>query len=115
MQDHVYKMIELAGSSETSIEDAIQNAVARAAKTLHDLRWFQVVETRGQARFTQEAIPEGLVRRQVRRQQGGDEQERRAAGRQIHGDPESRDRGGLDAEDPFHAHRSANSVRFTPI
>jgi flavin-binding protein dodecin len=47
MQDHVYKMIELAGSSETSIEDAIQNAVTRAAKTLHDLRWFQVVETRG--------------------------------------------------------------------
>jgi flavin-binding protein dodecin len=47
MQDHVYKMIELAGSSETSIEDAIQNAVTRAAKTLHDLRWFEVVETRG--------------------------------------------------------------------
>ena len=47
MQDHVYKMIELAGSSETSIEDAVQNAVTRAAKTLHDLRWFQVVETRG--------------------------------------------------------------------
>jgi dodecin len=48
MQDHVYKMIELAGSSETSIEDAVQNAITRAAKTLHDLRWFQVVETRGQ-------------------------------------------------------------------
>ena len=48
MQDHVYKMIELAGSSETSIEDAIQNAITRAAKTLHNLRWFQVVETRGQ-------------------------------------------------------------------
>ena len=47
MQDHVYKMIELAGSSATSIEDAIQNAITRAAKTLHDLRWFQVVETRG--------------------------------------------------------------------
>jgi flavin-binding protein dodecin len=47
MQDHVYKMIELAGSSETSIEDAIQNAITRAAKTLHDLRWFEVVETRG--------------------------------------------------------------------
>jgi dodecin len=47
MQDHVYKMIELAGSSETSIEDAIQNAITRAAKTLHGLRWFQVVETRG--------------------------------------------------------------------
>jgi hypothetical protein len=48
MQDHVYKMIELAGSSESSIEEAIQNAVTRAAKTLHDLRWFEVVETRGQ-------------------------------------------------------------------
>jgi hypothetical protein len=48
MQDHVYKMIELAGSSETSIEDAIQNAITRAAKTLHDLRWFEVIETRGQ-------------------------------------------------------------------
>ena len=47
MQDHVYKMIELAGSSGTSIEDAIQNAITRAAKTLHDLRWFQLVETRG--------------------------------------------------------------------
>jgi dodecin len=47
MQDHVYKMIELAGSSETSIEDAVQNAITRAAKTLHDLRWFQVIETRG--------------------------------------------------------------------
>jgi hypothetical protein len=47
MEDHVYKMIELAGSSPTSIEDAIQNAITRAAKTLHDLRWFQVVETRG--------------------------------------------------------------------
>ena len=47
MQDHVYKMIELAGSSESSIEDAVQNAVARAAKTLHDLRWFEVVETGG--------------------------------------------------------------------
>lgn len=47
MDDHVYKMIELAGSSESSIEDAIQNAVSRAAKTLHGLRWFEVVETRG--------------------------------------------------------------------
>ena len=49
MQDHVYKMIELAGSSETSIEDAIQNAITRAAKTLHDLRWFQF---RGDAAWT---------------------------------------------------------------
>jgi dodecin len=47
MQDHVYKMIELAGSSETSIEDAIQRAVARASSTLKNLRWFEVVQTRG--------------------------------------------------------------------
>lgn len=45
--EHVYRMIELAGSSEKSIEDAIQNAVSRASKTLHGLRWFQIVEARG--------------------------------------------------------------------
>jgi dodecin len=48
MSDHIYKIIELAGSSTTSIEDAIQSAVTRASKTLHHLRWFQVVDTRGQ-------------------------------------------------------------------
>jgi dodecin len=48
MSDHVYKIIELAGSSTTSIEDAIQNALSRASKTLHHLRWFEVVNTRGQ-------------------------------------------------------------------
>ena len=48
MSDHVYKIIELAGSSTTSIEDAVQSAVTRASKTLHHLRWFQVVDTRGQ-------------------------------------------------------------------
>ena len=48
MDDHVYKVIELAGSSETSIEDAIQCAIGRASRTLKNLRWFQVVETRGQ-------------------------------------------------------------------
>lgn len=47
MEDHVYKVIELAGSSEKSIEDAIEHAVARASKTLESLRWFEVVETRG--------------------------------------------------------------------
>ena len=47
MDEHVYKIIQLAGSSEKSIEDAIQNAVTRAAKTLHGLRWFEVLETRG--------------------------------------------------------------------
>ncbi len=47
MQDHVYKIIELTGSSETSIEDAIQTAVARASQTLNNLRWCEVVQTRG--------------------------------------------------------------------
>jgi flavin-binding protein dodecin len=46
-KDHVYRMIELAGSSENGIEGAIQNAVGRASKTLHGLRWFEVVEARG--------------------------------------------------------------------
>ena len=47
MSDHVYKHIELTGTSTVSIEDAVQKAVARASKTLHNLRWFQVTETRG--------------------------------------------------------------------
>jgi dodecin len=47
MDDHVYKLIELAGSSATSIEDAIQNAITRAGQSLHGLRWFEVIETRG--------------------------------------------------------------------
>jgi dodecin len=45
--NHVYKTIELTGSSPTSIEDAVQTAVARASKTLRNLRWFHVTETRG--------------------------------------------------------------------
>jgi dodecin len=48
MSNHVYKIVELTGSSTESIEDAIRNAVARASRTLHNLRWFEVVETRGQ-------------------------------------------------------------------
>ena len=47
MSDHVYKSIEITGSSTTGVEDAIRNAVARAGKTLHSLRWFQVTEVRG--------------------------------------------------------------------
>jgi len=47
MTDHVYKMIELVGSSKTSIEDAIDKAISRASETLHHLDWFQVMETRG--------------------------------------------------------------------
>jgi flavin-binding protein dodecin len=47
MPEHIYKVIELVGSSETSIEDAIKTAIARASKTLKHLRWFEVVQTRG--------------------------------------------------------------------
>jgi len=48
MHDHVYKVIDLVGSSDKSIEDAISNAITRAAETLRNLRWFEVVQTRGQ-------------------------------------------------------------------
>ena len=47
MPDHVYKSVEITGSSRISSDDAIKKAVARAAKTLHKLRWFEVVEVRG--------------------------------------------------------------------
>ena len=47
MKDHVYKILELVGSSEKSIEDAIQNAITRASKTVRDMKWFEVVQTRG--------------------------------------------------------------------
>ena len=47
MTDHIYKKIELVGSSKTSIEDAIENALARAHKSIHNLEWFEVQETRG--------------------------------------------------------------------
>jgi flavin-binding protein dodecin len=47
MDDHVYKIVELVGSSETSIEDAIQTAIRRANQTLRKLRWFEVLQTRG--------------------------------------------------------------------
>jgi flavin-binding protein dodecin len=46
-KDHVYKILELVGSSETSIEDAIKNAVSRASKTVREMKWFEVVQTRG--------------------------------------------------------------------
>lgn len=47
MEDHVYKQVELTGSSRTTIEDAIQNAIAKAGKTLRNIHWFQVTDTRG--------------------------------------------------------------------
>src|SRR5215208_6109121 len=45
--DHVYKVVELVGSSKDSIEDAIRTAIKRADATLRNLRWFEVVQTRG--------------------------------------------------------------------
>jgi flavin-binding protein dodecin len=48
MANHVYKTIELTGSSPRGLEDAIANAVKKAAKTVHNLRWFQVIDTRGE-------------------------------------------------------------------
>jgi flavin-binding protein dodecin len=47
MADHIYKKIELTGSSTNSIEEAVQNALSRAAKTIRQMRWFEIVETRG--------------------------------------------------------------------
>jgi len=47
MSEHVYKQVELTGSSKTSLEDAIQNAITKASQTLRNLNWFQVTETRG--------------------------------------------------------------------
>ena len=55
MKDHVYKILELVGSSETGIEDAVQNAIARASKTIREMKWFEVVQTRGH-------IENGVVR-----------------------------------------------------
>jgi dodecin len=47
MSEHVYKVVELVGSSKTSIEEAVQNAISKAAESLRNLRWFEVTETRG--------------------------------------------------------------------
>ena len=55
MPDHVYKTIELVGSSTTGVEDAIRSAVAKASQTLRNLRWFEVVETRGHIEGSQVA------------------------------------------------------------
>ena len=48
MSNHVYKSIELTGSSPKGIDQAVANAIAKASKTVHNLRWFQVIDTRGE-------------------------------------------------------------------
>jgi len=47
MKNHVYKLIELTGTSSISVEDAVAQAIRRAHKTIKNLRWFEVCETRG--------------------------------------------------------------------
>lgn len=47
MNEHVYKTIQITGSSSNNADDAIRVAIAKAAKTVHNLRWFKVIETRG--------------------------------------------------------------------
>jgi len=47
MPNHVYKSIELTGSSTTSMEDAVRTAIDKAAKTIRNMRWFEIVESRG--------------------------------------------------------------------
>ncbi len=56
MAEHVYKSVELTGSSTVGSDDAVKNALARASKTLRDLRWFEVTDVRG-------SIEEGQVAR----------------------------------------------------
>lgn len=48
MSGHVYKSLELTGSSPKSVEDAVSRAIARAAQTVHELKWFEVTDIRGQ-------------------------------------------------------------------
>lgn len=47
MSHHVYKTLDLVGSSPKSIEDAVEGAIARAGKTVRNMRWFEVTDTRG--------------------------------------------------------------------
>jgi dodecin len=47
MADHIYKKIELVGSSPKGIEEAVKNALTRAKKTIRNMRWFEIADTRG--------------------------------------------------------------------
>ena len=47
MPDHVYKSLELTGSSANSVDDAVRNAINKASKSIHNLRWFEVTGVRG--------------------------------------------------------------------
>lgn len=47
MSNHVYKLVEVVGSSPNGVDEAVRNAVAKAAQTVRNMRWFEVAETRG--------------------------------------------------------------------
>lgn len=47
MEEHIYKKIEIVGTSEKSSDEAVQNALSKASASIHNLRWFEVMETRG--------------------------------------------------------------------
>lgn len=48
MSNHIYKKIELTGSSANGIEDAVQNAIKKASESVRNMRWFEIVDSRGQ-------------------------------------------------------------------
>ena len=48
MSDHIYKKVELIGSSPISSDEAVNNAIQQLGKSIHNLRWFEIIETRGQ-------------------------------------------------------------------
>ncbi|WP_043363692.1 dodecin [Belnapia sp. F-4-1] len=50
MTEHVYKLVELVGTSGTSVSDAIQNAIARVTTTVRNVKWFEVVQVRGEVK-----------------------------------------------------------------
>ena len=62
MPDHVYKVIEVVGSSRNSMEEAVTNAVEKAGKTIHSMRWLEVVETRGHIENNQVAHWQVIVK-----------------------------------------------------
>jgi len=56
MEDHIYKKIEIIGTSDKSSDDAVKNALSRATSSIKNLRWFEIVETRG-------SIADGAIER----------------------------------------------------
>jgi flavin-binding protein dodecin len=50
MAEHIYKLIELVGTSDTSVSDAVQNAITRASASVRNIRWFEVAQVRGEVK-----------------------------------------------------------------